>query len=95
MLSPLAKGLFHRVILESGSILGQNNSYAKSNLQRSIEVSNQMAFLFDAEDNAEGLAKLRAADAHVFAGLSIAELNMVETFAYFMFPVFDWVCVAP
>ncbi len=89
--SPLAKGLFRRAIMESGSILGipGNNYYSRGNLMRSVELCRMMAHTFDASDNAKGLAVLREADANVFSQLSPLLSDFTITPAFMMTPVYD------
>ncbi len=89
--SPLAKGLFQRAIMESGSMLGVpgNNYYSRGNLARSIELNRMMAYTFGAADDADGLAALRAADANVFAQLSPLISDFTTTSAFMMTPVCD------
>lgn len=89
--SPLAEGLFKRAIMESGSMIGipGNNSYSRGDLDRSIEVCNEMAFTFGADDSKQGLAKMRKADARVISQLSPLETDFTKTPAYFTLPVFD------
>lgn len=67
MLSPLAEGLFQGAILESGTILalGGSSFYSKGSPERSAEVFRMMSWLFEARDDADGLAKMRAADADI------------------------------
>lgn len=69
ILSPLAKGLFQGAIMESGTILGVpfSSYYAQGDLQRSIELGGILSSLFDADDSAEGLAKMRVVDSCVLA----------------------------
>ena len=91
ILSPLAEGLFQRVIMESGTILGNGgcDQYAKCDLNRAIELSNMLAYTFGAKDDAEGLKKMRAADADVLANLSGMDPDFTHTPAFFMFPAYD------
>ncbi len=89
--SPLADGLFSKAIMESGSMLGipGNNSYSRGNLENSIEVCNEMAYTFGADDSKKGLEKMRKADAEVISQLSPLEADFTKTPAYFTIPVFD------
>lgn len=91
ILSPLAQGLFHGAILESGTILGAsaNTYYAKCDLQRSIEVCGMLAKMFGADDNVAGLAKLREADAHVLAQASEFQADLTKLLAFFLMPAYD------
>jgi para-nitrobenzyl esterase len=91
ILSPLAKGLFHRAIIQSGTILSvQSLTPYRSELQRTIEESQLIAGLFGAADNAEGLAKLRQVDAgalNYLSGYMTDQSGVVPAFV--MLPVFD------
>ena len=91
ILSPLAEGLFQGAIMESGSILSVAGStgYAKGDLKRSIELCGMMAWTFGAQDDAEGLTRLRQADANVLAQLSPLDADFTHTSAYLLFPVYD------
>ncbi len=94
MLSPLAKGLFQKAIMESGDILSLpgNSYYAKGDLAHSIEVSRMFGLTFGADDNQEGLAKLRLANPLVLTYLSAIDLDFTKTAAFSMGPVYDgWV----
>jgi para-nitrobenzyl esterase len=91
MTSPLAAGLFRGVIMESGSILSLPalSYYARSDLQKSIEVSGMLADIFGAADDADGLEKMRRADADVLAYFSVFIPDQTTTPAFFLTPVFD------
>jgi para-nitrobenzyl esterase len=90
LLSPLAKGLFHGAIMESGSILGILSSLSRGDLQKSIEESQELADIFGASDTAEGLAYLRQLDAYVLNYLSPFIVNQAAPQTHFYLePVFD------
>ncbi len=91
IVSPLAEGLFQRAIMESGSVLGVpgNNFYSKGDLARSVELNGMMGYTFGAEDDEEGLATLRQADANIFAQMSPLLSDFTITPAFMMTPVFD------
>lgn len=91
MLSPLAKGLFQKAIMESGDILSLpgNNYYSKGDLARSIEVSRMFGLTFGADDTPAGLAKLRLADPLVLTYLSAVDLDFTKMSAFSMTPVYD------
>jgi para-nitrobenzyl esterase len=91
MASPLSKGLFRAAIMESGSVLSlpSLSSYAKSDLRKSVEVSAMLARIFGAGDDAEGLAKMRGADAGALACFSAFVPDQTITPAFFLLPVFD------
>jgi para-nitrobenzyl esterase len=89
--SPLAKGLFRGVIMESGTVLSLAalSPYAKSDLRKSVKVSGMLAEVFGAGDDAEGLEKMRMADAGALAGFSAFVPDQTITPAFFLTPVFD------
>jgi para-nitrobenzyl esterase len=91
ILSPLAKGLFNRAIMQSGTILSVGSvSPYRGDLQQSIEVSRVLASIFGASDSAEGLEKLRQVDAGALNYLSpFAADQTGEVPAFFMTPIFD------
>jgi para-nitrobenzyl esterase len=91
MLSPPAKGLFRGVIMESGTVLSLPalSPYAKSDLQKSLKVSGMLAEVFGAGDDADGLAKMRGADAGALACFSAFVPDQTMTPAFFLTPVFD------
>lgn len=65
IMSPLAKGLFKRAIMQSGSIFSNKVAvpFTKSELQPTIDMSREFAAQFGADDSPEGLEKLRSIDA--------------------------------
>lgn len=91
ILSPMAKGLFHGAILESGTILAVPaiSIYAKGDLRRSIQLCSQLASVVGATDDAAGLAKLRTAEAGVLARLAKFQADQTTLLAFFLMPVFD------
>jgi para-nitrobenzyl esterase len=103
LISPLAKGLFHRAIMESGAVLSLPalSYYAKGDLQKSIELSGMLADIFGgfggfggfgtsgAADGADGLAKMRKADAETLAHFSALALDQTRISAFSLVPVFD------
>ena len=91
MASPLARGLFRGVIMESGALLSLPalSPYAKSDLQKSIAVSGMLAAVFGAGDDADGLEKMRRADAGALAQFSAFLPDQTLTPAFFLTPVFD------
>lgn len=93
ILSPLAKGLFQGAIMESGTILGApfSSYYAQGDLQRSIELGGILSSLFDADDSAEGLAKMRVVDSRVLVQFTEFMLNQTHPTPFFLLPVFDGV----
>ena len=91
LLSPLAKGLFHRAIVESGSILsiGAFCTRAKGNLAKSIAMGKDFAQIFGADDSPEGLEKLREAPAEAMAYLSMIKADRALPLRFSFWPVFD------
>jgi para-nitrobenzyl esterase len=90
MTSPLAKGLFRGAIMESGSVpsLPALSFYARSDLQKSIKVSSILSDLFEAGDDADGLAKMRKADAETLAHLCVFNADQTAI-PFFLTPVLD------
>lgn len=66
IMSPKAKGLFKRAVMQSGNILSNKVSmpYTHAKLEESIEVSRKFAEKFGADDSIEGIEKLRNCDAY-------------------------------
>ncbi|MDD3428472.1 MAG: carboxylesterase family protein [Oscillospiraceae bacterium] len=66
VMSPKAKGLFKRAVMQSGNLLSNKVSmpYTQANLEASIEASRKFAEKFGADDSPEGLEKLRQCDAY-------------------------------
>jgi para-nitrobenzyl esterase len=91
VVSPLAKGLFRGVIMESGSILSlpQLSHYARGDLQKSIEASSVLSSIFEAGDDADGLTKMRKAEAEVLARLCPMGNDQTLTPPFLLAPVFD------
>ncbi len=91
ILSPLTEGLFQGAIMESGSMLGVpgNNQYMRGNLERSIEIGQQMLFAFNAEDNAEGLAKMRMVKYGDMVQLTPLSIDFTSMPTYMLTAVFD------
>jgi para-nitrobenzyl esterase len=89
--SPLAQGLFRGVIMESGSVLSLSeiSCYARGDLQKSIEVSRMLSDIFGAGDDADGLAKMRKADAEILTRLCAFSIEQTVTPMFFLTPVFD------
>jgi para-nitrobenzyl esterase len=91
MLSPLAEGLFQKAIMESGDIASAqfDNPYSRSEMKRAITLNNAISYVFDVEDNAEGLKALRAADPNVLCQLTEFETNFLKSPLFFTIPVYD------
>lgn len=95
ILSPLAKGLFNNAIMESGSALAipANSQYARANLERTIETSQQLMSTFGIKDDAAGLAKLRTVDKDVLVRMTSIVSDFTKLTAYVQMPVFDGYCL--
>ncbi len=92
LLSPLANGLFRAAILESGTILSATTStpYARADLHKAMAAGFMFANAFGADqDDAAGLAALRAADPEAMAQMSAFNPDFRITTASMFFPVFD------
>ncbi|MDR2807687.1 MAG: carboxylesterase family protein [Spirochaetaceae bacterium] len=90
ILSPLAKGLFRSAIMESGTILAIHSlTPARGDFEKTIEVSQILAGIFDAPDTSEGLRQLRQVDASVLNYFSPFVPDQTPIRAFFMAPVFD------
>lgn len=92
ILSPLAKGLFQRAILESGNSLGQRLIVPEINGDRTQAIARADAFaasLGAAEDGKASLAKLREFSAEELAEASAFEFDLTEPSPYYMFNIFD------
>ena len=65
IMSPLAKGLFSRAVMESGNLLSNRVAvpHTGATLEGSIANSRNFAAIFGADDSPEGLEKLRGVDA--------------------------------
>ncbi|MDR3348465.1 MAG: carboxylesterase family protein [Acidaminococcales bacterium] len=88
--SPLAKGLFRGVIMESGSVLSLPafSYYSRADLRKSIGASSFLADIFSAGDDAEGLAKMRKADAETLARLCAFSADQTAA-PFFLTPAID------
>lgn len=66
IMSPKAKGLFKRAVMQSGNLLSNKVAmpYTEAKLQPSIEASRNFAKKFGADDSLEGVEKLRNYDAY-------------------------------
>ena len=93
LLSPAAKGLFHRAVIESGAILsiGSFCSRTRGNLRKSIQMGQEMAEIFGADDTDQGLKTLREIPAEAFAHLSMVKADQSLPLRFSFWPVFDGV----
>lgn len=86
IMSPHAQGLFRRVIMESGSNLGNPLAvpFTGAKLEPSIEMSEKFAEAFDADDSEAGLAKLRTIDPFSLwqTGFFSSDITQVCPFAF-------------
>ncbi|MGB4984925.1 MAG: carboxylesterase family protein [Erysipelotrichaceae bacterium] len=66
VMSPLAKGLFQKAIMQSGNILSDNVSlpFTQAKLEASVDNSVKFAQLFGADDSEKGLEILQNVDAY-------------------------------
>lgn len=93
ILSPLAKGLFKRAILESGTVLSYPfvSLFRAENRKSAFANSASVATLFGADDSESGLEALRAIDPMLLAYNCGYDYDMVRnTFSFFK-PYFDGV----
>ncbi|MHB9296597.1 hypothetical protein PilKf_02370 [Pillotina sp. SPG140] len=76
--------------MESGTIFAmQHTTPYRSELQKSIEVSQMLANVFGASDTADGLKQMRTVDAGVLSYLSLFLPDQTAPRLFFMLPVFD------
>lgn len=94
MLSPLARGLFHQAVVESGSIFSISafSVLNRGDLQKTIDNGKLFCDLYGIEDNKNGLEKLRALPGEIFAALSIVKSDQSTVpNAFGFWPVYDGV----
>lgn len=91
VMSPRAKGLFHRAVMQSGCLLSNRAAvpFTKSQLEPSIEMSRRYAALFGAEDSEDGLALLRRADPKALWEKGWFSSDVTEACPYAFWPVLD------
>lgn len=91
IMSPKAKGLFNRAIMESGSILSNFAAvpYTKSNLEASIKMGEEYAKSFGVYDTKEGLERLRSMDAMTLYDKAFFSSDATIDAPFAMWPVFD------
>ncbi|MDR2461046.1 MAG: carboxylesterase family protein [Deltaproteobacteria bacterium] len=90
IVSPLAKGLFQRAILQSGTIFSfPQVPVARGDLTKGIKVGNIMLSLMGLEDNEEGFLALQKVPAGTLAKLSALNMNFTKLSPFAMFPVAD------
>ena len=94
MFSPLAKGLFHQAVVESGSIFSIP-AFAMLNrgdLEKTLENGHLFCELYGIADTKEGLDKLRALPGDLLAALSMVKSDQSSVpHAFGFWPVFDGV----
>lgn len=92
MLSPLAKGLFHQAIVESGSIFSIA-SFAPQNrgdLEKSMTNGRLLCEMFGVEDTKEDLYKLKRIPGDALAAVSIVKADQsAAPTAFGFWPVYD------
>lgn len=81
VLSPLAKGLFKRAVLESGTILSYPfvSLYKSENSKSAFTNSAAIATLFGADDSESGLEALRTIDPLLLSYNCGYDFDMVKT----------------
>lgn len=93
VLSPLAKGLFNRAIMQSGNTLGQNVMMpkAKGDLDLAVAHANEFARSLSAlnQDGQASLEKLRALSARELSRGSYLSMDFTRPSPYHFFTVFD------
>lgn len=94
MLSPLAKGLFHQAVVESGSIFSIS-AFAvlnRGNLEKTMANGKLLCDLYGIEDSLDGLDALRALPGDIFAALSMVKSDQSTVpHAFGFWPVYDGV----
>lgn len=94
MLSPLAKGLFHQAVVESGSIFSISafSVLNRGHFEKTMANGKLLCDLYGIEDSVAGLEKLRALPGDVFAALSMVKSNQATVpNAFGFWPVYDGV----
>ena len=94
LLSPLAKGLFHQAVVESGSIfsISSFSSLNRGDLQKTMDNGKLLCDLYGIEDSQNGLEQLRTLSGDIFAALSMVKSNQATVpNAFGFWPVFDGV----
>jgi para-nitrobenzyl esterase len=90
MISPLAKGLFHRLILQSGTVLSLNQvPIARGDLDKAIRVGEMLMSMLGLEDSPEGLAALRKVDAGALSKVSALDMNFNKISPFALSPIRD------
>ena len=91
LLSPLARGLFRAAVMESGSIFSAAKIWYNTagDLDRCIEVGQEILRLFDTPDTGTGLTRLRALDPMLLTSVTDCSRNMTGYQRYFLMPTFD------
>ena len=89
LMSPLAKGLFHRAIMESGNLLGQPIIAHQAKGGRAQALLQSRAFA--ASFGAHTLEEMQRIDAHKIARSSPFINDMTAKYHYCFWPVFDGV----
>jgi para-nitrobenzyl esterase len=90
MISPPAKGLFKRLILQSGTVLSlYQTPVARGDMAKGIKVGEMIMNLFELEDNPEGLAALQCVDAGALSKISSLDMNFNKISPFALSPVRD------
>ncbi len=91
ILSPMAKGLFKRAILESGTMLsypmfGFSKNY---NVKRAFANSSKLETAFGADDSESGLALLKQIDPMLMSYQCGYDYDFIRNIGSFLLPLFD------
>lgn len=94
MLSPLASGLFHQAIIESGSIFSISafSVLNRGDMEKTLDNGKLFCDLYGIDDSKDGLADLRKLPGDIFAALSMVKSNQSTVpNAFGFWPVYDGV----
>ncbi|AFA48904.1 carboxylesterase/lipase family protein [Acetobacterium woodii] len=94
MLSPLANGLFHQAIVESGSIFSISafSVLNRGDLEKTLDNGKLLCDLYGIDDSKDGLSDLRKLPGDIFAALSMVKSNQSTVpNAFGFWPVYDGV----
>ncbi|MDR2349307.1 MAG: carboxylesterase family protein [Deltaproteobacteria bacterium] len=90
VVSPLAKGLFKKAIVESGTVLSLSQvPVCRGHLDRAVALGGTILSLFDLKDDAGGLEGLRRVDAEVLAKISALDFDFTRVCPFALMPVRD------
>jgi para-nitrobenzyl esterase len=90
MSSPLAKGLFRKAILQSGTVFSLSQMpVARGDLKAAVRMGGSFMRMLGLEDGKEGLCALRSADPRILARLSYLDVNFSKLSPFSFSPVRD------